>query len=199
MCKSQPILARTAHGRATANYRIVQQGWAKRSRLWFQKPPASSGFLSFFFQFLLSSFFFRFLKIKKFICGKHRPPGICSTWPATHFFLAVSRTAGPQVGTATAGSKAAAQGALPIWSSCLVYFCLVPFKVITINTAEKRKSSLDKVAQASLVCGDVVLSGRCHPKTARDIFSPRTTAVSRLAERKSNVAKMKSRVGEKGN
>lgn len=188
MCKSQPILAGTTHDRAAANYRIVQQGWAKRSRLWFQKPPVSS-----------DVFLFRFLKIKKCICGKHRPPGICSTWPATNFFLAVSRTAGPQVGTAITRSKAAAQGALLIWSSCPVYFCLVPFKGITINTAEKRKSSLDNVPQASLVCGDVVLSGTCHPKTTCDIFSPHITAVSRLAGRKSNVAKTKSRVGEKGN
>lgn len=33
MCKSQPILAGTAHGGAAANYRIVQQGLSEKKSI----------------------------------------------------------------------------------------------------------------------------------------------------------------------
>lgn len=69
MCKSQPILVGTAHGGATANYRIVRWGWV------------DCGFKS--HQRTLMFSCFDSPKQRSVICGKYRLLGICSTRAAT--------------------------------------------------------------------------------------------------------------------
>lgn len=194
MCKSQPILAGTAHGGAAANYRIVQQGLSEKKSIVVSKATSE------LWRFLLS------IPLNKEVYLREAQAlGSCSTRAATKAVSCCGHTEQDH-GSPGGHSHSREQSSSPrstahleqpsslfLFNICL--FLFNSFNVIAI-TQLRRENHLQIMCRC---LGDVVLSGTCHWKTACDIFSPHITTVDRLAERKSNVAETKSRVGENGN